>query len=719
MSLKQLGKPRNKRLSCAFLSLLSVLVFLWPLSGLGASLVDPLLFAILDKERYASEPSEVLRMQYQLSKPGRLSIALCPFGKEEAPLKRWSLSPDALPKRFIYDLKLEGSPLPLGIYSLYLKADGDKSPTHRLDFSVQIPNPAPNLSAADPELFLPTQNDDASIWKALIAPIAVVNIGVLQHQSILDSPSQSGKELGQVHGQTAGVEILELGINGYARVRAFRQGDGLEIRGYLPEKKLKMILPSQVYGLVVDKARQIMAVFQNGRRLGEIPVSTGLYKPDEGFLFETSSGAYLCQDRQMSFSSQGFRYDYSIRIDGGNLIHQIGCKRSGKTDDFSIQEAELGKKTSHGCIRLPHQSNAQGLNAFWLYTHLPENTKVLVLPDQFENAKAEITPIKGLDEAGESDQVLTLSFMGDCVLGGEEKSRKKPLSFENVLVEKGLSWPFSGVLSYSAQDDLTMVNLEGVLQNSEIARTQGLLHNFRGLTDYTALLKSGSIEAVNLANNHHFDYGKEGSFSTLQTLEAENILYSGYGHIQVFEKNKLKIGLGGIRETIYKKDPAQVDRDLAALKALGCDYIVYHCHFGREYADHHNDLQRTMAHHAIDRGANLIIGHHPHVVQGVEAYQNGFIFYSLGNFVFGGNLDLSTFDGLMIRARLFFQEKALKKAQFSLIPVLTSGSAPQNDFRPIPALNGDKERILTRVNNDSAQYIPEHFEIQAHKGENK
>jgi len=219
------------------------------------------------------------------------------------------------------------------------------------------------------------------------------------------------------------------------------------------------------------------------------------------------------------------------------------------------------------------------------------------------------------------------------------------------------------------------------------------------------------VEAVNIANNHYPDYGAAGKRSTRNALSAAGLGYSGYSALHIYEKEGIKVGFAGIRETIYHQDKNRISREVAELKAAGCQYVVYSIHAGEEYASFHNALQTEMAHAAIEAGANLVIGHHPHVPQGIELYQDGLIFYSLGNFVFGGNLNLSTFDALAAQVSLYFEEDSLIQTQVQLIPLLTSGTAPQNDFRPIPAQGLDKERILETVNQDSQRPFPEFFSL--------
>ena len=108
-----------------------------------------------------------------------------------------------------------------------------------------------------------------------------------------------------------------------------------------------------------------------------------------------------------------------------------------------------------------------------------------------------------------------------------------------------------------------------------------------------------------------------------------------------------------------------------------------------------------MAREAIDGGADLVIGTHPHVVQGVDAQDGAVIVYSLGNLVFGGTHKMKTFDGLLVQAALRFDEQGYAGVTLRLLPVLTSGSAPENDFRPVFAQGEDAARILSAVQQDS------------------
>ena len=115
-----------------------------------------------------------------------------------------------------------------------------------------------------------------------------------------------------------------------------------------------------------------------------------------------------------------------------------------------------------------------------------------------------------------------------------------------------------------------------------------------------------------------------------------------------------------------------------------------------------------MAQYAANSGANIVVGTHPHVVQGVANLDGCAVLYSLGNLVFGGTHELQTFDAMLARATLrFADDGSYLGAEIRLVPVLTSGAAPQNDFRPVPAAGEDAQRIVDLVQADSDMEIGE------------
>ena len=168
--------------------------------------------------------------------------------------------------------------------------------------------------------------------------------------------------------------------NGFAKVGAWRHEDGEYIEGYVQQKKLFNVIPNVHYGILIDKNTQQMTIYEDGVKIGQIAVSTGLMDQDKLFR-ETRAGAFLTTDRIINFKNEGYMYNYAIRIDGGNLLHTLGCKIRNNKWDYSDHLAVLGTKASHGCVRMDTRMNEQGLNAYWLWTHIPYYTKVLVIDD--------------------------------------------------------------------------------------------------------------------------------------------------------------------------------------------------------------------------------------------------------------------------------------------------------------------------------------------------
>jgi lipoprotein-anchoring transpeptidase ErfK/SrfK len=683
-------------------------------SGQGSTLQ----YCILSHERIAQNGFRDFVVDYLLSQRRDMQIRLFKAEDDQTPLRSWTLQPTAQkPHIFRWDGLIKGQMTAPGGYLLRFEVKDE--PPQLLHFEVTSPEESLPLAVSEEALFLPQSLDDANIWNSLSAPVAVVDIGATAHQSLWDKPGKGAKEIGTVHGQTAGVKIIQLDIDGYALVGAYATQDGAYVEGYIDQSRLKMVRPQTRYGLLIDKNAQTMTVYEAGKKLGIVSVSTGLMEKNRLYQ-ETRAGTFLTQDRQLQFNDEGFFYDYAIRIDGGNLIHQAGYKRVLSGQDFSGQISELGAKASHGCVRVDSRTSPQGLDAFWLFTHLPRNTKVLVLDDpaarQMLLAQIGATPTPRLTAVPtpapsptpvppENAQVK-LTFMGDCVIGSEEKSRKLPISFDSYVDQKGFAWPFSAVQDILSRDDLSVINFEGVLKDNVRDREPNKQHWFRGPSSFTQVLTEGSIELTGLANNHVSDYGAAGRKSTRQALEGVGIPNFGYSRLHIFEKDGIRIGFGGIRETTFKQDKNIPAGEIAELKAHGAHFIVYTCHFGEEYQPV-NGLQREMARAVIDAGADIVVGAHSHTVQGIERYKKGLIVYSLGNFIFGGNLELSTFDGLMAGLTLDFKQQQLSQAKLTLIPVLTSGIRPANDFRPVIAQGEDKARILAAIQAQSEMTIGE------------
>ena len=219
------------------------------------------------------------------------------------------------------------------------------------------------------------------------------------------------------------------------------------------------------------------------------------------------------------------------------------------------------------------------------------------------------------------------------------------------------------------QADVSMVNLENPVttRGKKVPKP----YIFRMHPRFLKAIKDAGINVVSIANNHIFDYGREGFFDTISYLDSAGIRRVGAGRnyaeahapaIVTIRGKKIGIlayygggeapGAGMASPGVARRDLGQVTADILKLHyTTRADYIVVNLHWGTENARTPDESQRTFAHALIDAGADAVIGHHPHVLQGIERYGNGVIVYSLGNFVFGGN-SRSSYDTGLFQIRL-------------------------------------------------------------------
>lgn len=246
----------------------------------------------------------------------------------------------------------------------------------------------------------------------------------------------------------------------------------------------------------------------------------------------------------------------------------------------------------------------------------------------------------------EENETLTISAIGDVTLGQDERFLY-PGSFNQYYKLKGPEYFFSGVKKVLSEDDLTIANLEGTLTEGTEKPDKSSQGNqaffFKGNPFYTAILKDGSIEAVNLANNHSLDFMNKGFMDTVSTLDHAGITSFGDNKVAVYESKGLKIGLIGVNTLGPLEEGVNFDTLMSELKVNiqslkeKTSLIIVSFHWGTENKSNPTPEQRRIGHFAVDQGADLVLGHHPHVLQAYEMYQGKCIVYSLGNFVFGGN----------------------------------------------------------------------------------
>ncbi|MFR9078408.1 MAG: CapA family protein [Blautia obeum] len=296
---------------------------------------------------------------------------------------------------------------------------------------------------------------------------------------------------------------------------------------------------------------------------------------------------------------------------------------------------------------------------------------------------------------------LTLSVVGDCTLGTDEYF-DYDTSLNAYYENYGADYFMANVKSIFSKDDLTIANFEGTL--TESTEREDKQFAFKAPTSYAYILTAGSVEAVNTANNHSHDYGEESFNDTLKALDTANILHFGYDETAVTEVKGVKVGLVGIYElNDHLGREEQLKQNIAKVKQDGAQLIVVIFHWGNEKEEVPDENQKTLGHLAIDEGADLVCGHHPHVLQGIEEYKGKNIVYSLGNFCFGGNAYPSDMDTIIFQQTFTIDQNGVKDDNVTnIIPCSISSDSDYNNYQPTPAEGEEATRIMQKIQKRSS-----------------
>ena len=297
-----------------------------------------------------------------------------------------------------------------------------------------------------------------------------------------------------------------------------------------------------------------------------------------------------------------------------------------------------------------------------------------------------------------SEAELTITTVGDITLGDDENFNPAG-SFTETYNANDSSYFFANVKSIFAADDLTFGNLEGTLTNQGVREIKE--YAFRGDPSYTQILLDGSVEAVTLANNHSYDYGEESHADTQKYLDEAGIEWCEGDKIIVQDVNGVRMALIGIYVLADGAERAdQVKSCIAAAKEQGAQLIVVAFHWGNERETKPDEVQKMLAHLAIDSGADLVVGHHPHVLQGIEKYSGKYICYSLANFCFGGNSNPSDKDTIIFQQTFrIMRGGSVEDGGVSVIPCSVSSVSDWNNYQPTPATGTEAERIMAKLND--------------------
>lgn len=310
--------------------------------------------------------------------------------------------------------------------------------------------------------------------------------------------------------------------------------------------------------------------------------------------------------------------------------------------------------------------------------------------------KLTITPEPAMDPVS-----LTISVVGDCTLGTDEEF-DYDTSLNAYYDNNGPDYFFANVKNIFEADNLTIANFEGTLTDSEDREDKQFA--FKAPASYADILTAGSVEAVNTANNHSHDYGDQSFDDTLSALDTAGIIHFGYDETAVTEVNGIKVGMVGIYElNDHLGREEQLKQNIAKVKKDGAQLIIVIFHWGNEKEEVPDSNQTTLGHLAIDLGADLVCGHHPHVLQGIEEYKGKNIVYSLGNFCFGGNAYPSDMDTMIFQQTFTIDSNGVKADNVTnIIPCSISSDSDYNNYQPTPASGEEADSILQKIQERSS-----------------
>ncbi len=299
---------------------------------------------------------------------------------------------------------------------------------------------------------------------------------------------------------------------------------------------------------------------------------------------------------------------------------------------------------------------------------------------------------------------LTITAAGDVTLGNHAGQGYEG-TFREMYDKKDNAYFLQNVKDIFEADDMTIVNFEGVLTFCDDLVEKEF--NMKGDPEYIGILTEASVEAVSFGNNHRLDYGQQGSDDTVAAFEEAGIVYAYDNITGIYETQGIRIGFVSVNEVYdgnaveaYLEDGIRYLREEEQV-----NLVIACCHWGEERENYPEDYQKELGHKCIDWGADLVLGAHAHVLQGVEVYKERFIVYGLANFCFGGNRNPKDKDTMIFQQTFTFVDGVKQEGQEAkVIPCSVSSVSYRNDFCPTPADGGEYTRILGRINEYSSPF---------------
>ncbi|MBQ9326812.1 MAG: CapA family protein [Clostridia bacterium] len=290
-----------------------------------------------------------------------------------------------------------------------------------------------------------------------------------------------------------------------------------------------------------------------------------------------------------------------------------------------------------------------------------------------------------------------ITFLGDCTLGSVYSKRNVQAGFVRTIAENGLAYPFSCLRDMTGNDDLTVGNLEGVLSDRKLERVRKT-YNFIGATEYTQILTDGSVECVTLANNHTHDYGDKGYADTKDALENAGIAWFDAENAYIWEDPRgVRIGFLGVNYSLSGNRATRYAAMAQELREKGCACVITVMHAGDEYQLKTSAYQAQIVSLAAENGSCLVVGHHPHVVQGYAEVSGMPVVYSLGNCVFGGSIHVRDPNALVLQAVLHWESGVLQSMDLHFYPIRVTTDASYNNYCPCFLSGEAAQQVLKRM----------------------
>jgi len=293
---------------------------------------------------------------------------------------------------------------------------------------------------------------------------------------------------------------------------------------------------------------------------------------------------------------------------------------------------------------------------------------------------------------------ILLSAAGDATLGGDVRWA----GYHAFMREyRGFNGDMTQFLRHVRHvfyaSDLSIVNLEGTLTYATEHEDKEFA--FRGPPRFAHILRYGYVDAVTISNNHTLDFFRVGYDDTRRALTDAGIVYFGNEFNTIMEVNGINVGLFGHRvwgDFIHVRNA--ITASVNDLRQRGAQIIIAYYHWGVMGQNMPEDYQRIIGRWTVDLGVDLVLGAHPHVIQGVENYNGVYIVYSLADFIFGGNANPADQDAFIFQQEFtFYRGELITRGEANLIPIFMSSVRTHNDMQPVIAEGADAERILGRL----------------------